>query len=146
MLTLRRTRALLWLRRCWALLHCPLLSADPHIPLSIFQSEPLQVARLTWPVWGYPHAETPASEVRGHLSWFFKCPTSLHLGRLSDQWCILLGPSEVTWNPPFLCCAPVGYGGQAATRGEKLPTVHSLHLVKFACYFSAGDSLPQIQL
>ena len=142
---MRRTRAVLWLRRCWALLHCPLPSADPHTPLSIFQSEPLQVARLTWPFWGYPHAETPASE-EGASVLVFKCPTSLHLGRLSDQWCILLGPSEVTWNPPFLCCAPVGCRGQAATRGEKLPTVHSLHLVKFACYFSAGDCSPQIQL
>ena len=73
-LTLRRTRAVLWLRRRWALLHCPLPSPDPHIPLSLFQSEPLQVARLTWPVWGYPHAETPASEVRGHPSWFLNVP------------------------------------------------------------------------
>ena len=136
------------LHRCWALLRCPLPSADPPTPSSVFRSQPLQVARLTWSVWGYPHAETPASE-EGASVLVFKCPTSLHLGRLSDQWCILLGPSEVTWSPvwspPFLSCALAGCRGWAATRGEKLPTVHSLHLVKITRCFSAGDCSLQIQ-
>ena len=66
MLTLRGGPELYWLHRCWALLRCPLPSADPPTPSSVFRSQPLQVARLTWSVWGYPHAETPASEERGH--------------------------------------------------------------------------------
>ena len=59
----------------WAsLLSLPPVRGPTHLPVSVLWAQPLQVAKLTLQIWGYPHAETPTIEVRGRLAWLLNVP------------------------------------------------------------------------